>query len=98
MQDLRRHWQVDRDAHSRKMKSASWAGICFMAFPDNQSAAAEWYCRCTPKGFRGCANQIIGECQMRTVIITAAALAALTLGVAAHAQEDPEMRQGFDML
>jgi len=35
---------------------------------------------------------------MRTVIITAAALAALTLGVAAHAQEDPEMRQGFDML
>lgn len=35
---------------------------------------------------------------MKARIITAAALAALTLGVAAHAQEDPAMSQGFNML
>lgn len=35
---------------------------------------------------------------MKARIITAAALAALTLGVAAHAQEDPAMGQGFNML
>ncbi|RDC71296.1 hypothetical protein DLJ49_14840 [Rhodovulum sp. 12E13] len=35
---------------------------------------------------------------MKARIITAAALTALTLGVAAHAQEDPAMGQGFNML
>lgn len=35
---------------------------------------------------------------MKTRIITAAAIAALALGVAAHAQEDPAMSQGFNML
>lgn len=35
---------------------------------------------------------------MKTRIITAAALTALTLGVSAHAQEDPAMSQGFSML
>ncbi len=35
---------------------------------------------------------------MKTRIITAAALTALTLGVAAQAQEDPAMSQGFNML
>ena len=35
---------------------------------------------------------------MTTRIITAAALAALTLGIAAHAQEDPAMSQGFNTL
>lgn len=35
---------------------------------------------------------------MNTRIITAAALTALTFGVAAQAQEDPAMGQGFNML